>query len=42
VQHSWPDPGGVNDQVAIIVIAFDIIREEYSKIEKEESKKGAG
>ena len=41
VQHSWPDEGGVNDQLALIVNAFEVIREEYAKIEKEESKKGA-
>ena len=34
-QHTWPHPGGLNEQLAIVVDAFQVIRSEYARIAQE-------
>lgn len=40
IQHSWPDEGGVNDQLHITVQAFHVIRTEYMKLTPKPEAKG--
>lgn len=35
VQHAWPSHGGLNDQLALVVEAFRVMRAEYAAIQQE-------
>ena len=35
VQHAWPSPGGLNDQLAIVAEAFQVMRAEHAAIQHE-------
>ena len=35
VQHTWPSPGGLNDQLAIVAEAFQVMRAEHAAMGQE-------